>query len=81
MNIKLANIGHLWDDICNLVIRPQRCQYEPSVSLGPKLFTLGNKIYERTDLTVTNSRGFKMQCSHYQPIDSQRPRAKYVIQQ
>jgi alpha/beta superfamily hydrolase len=76
MNIKLSSIGHLWDDVCNLVIRPQRCQYDPSVHLGPRLFTLGNNIYERTDFTVVNGRGHNLQCSHYQPVDTQRPAAK-----
>ena len=35
------NLGGLWDDICNLIIRPQRNIYDPSTALGPRLFTLG----------------------------------------
>jgi hypothetical protein len=66
------SITNIWDDICNLIIRPQRNIYDPSISLGPKLFTLGNKIYERTDIVVNNDRNLKLQCSHYQPIKSQR---------
>jgi len=40
--------------------------------LGPKLFTLGNKIYERKDLKLTNERGLRIECSHFQPLESQR---------
>lgn len=62
----------LWDDLCKLVIRPQRCSYDPSVSLGPKIFQLGSNVYERTDFELINPRGFKLKCSHYQPTDRQR---------
>jgi len=65
-------INNLWDDICNLIIRPQRANYDPSISLGPRLFTLNNKIYERRDCIVKNDRDMELQCSLYQPIDSQR---------
>jgi len=67
------NVPNLWDQICNLVIRPQRNIYDPNLSLGPRLFTLGNKIYERKDVVIKNQRDMKLQCSHYQPIESQRP--------
>ncbi|KAF0975618.1 hypothetical protein FDP41_005612 [Naegleria fowleri] len=76
MNFNIKNIGNLWDEICNLIIRPQRCIYEPSIALGPKLFTLDNRIFERKDFQLTNSRGKVIECSHYQPIESQRTKEK-----
>ncbi|KAL0490956.1 hypothetical protein AKO1_009774 [Acrasis kona] len=74
--LRISNLSHLWDDVCNLIIRPQRCVYEPSVALGPRLFTLGNKIFERKDFDISNKRGLKLQCSHYQPIETQRAAEK-----
>eukprot|EP00761_Pharyngomonas_kirbyi_P000292 gb/GECH01000292.1/.p1 GENE.gb/GECH01000292.1/~~gb/GECH01000292.1/.p1 ORF type:complete len:410 (+),score=56.03 gb/GECH01000292.1/:1-1230(+) len=63
---------NFWDELCGLVIRPQRSIYDPSIALGPKLFQLGSKIYERTDLELENPRGHCLKCSHYQPIANQR---------
>ncbi|KAL9647671.1 hypothetical protein ABK040_015160 [Willaertia magna] len=76
MNFNIRNLGGLWDEICNLIIRPQRCVYEPSIALGPKLFTLDNRIFERKDFQLVNNRGLKIECSHYQPIESQRQKEK-----
>lgn len=66
----------VWEEICNLVIRPQRCIYDSSIMLGPRLFMLGNRIYERKDLDLKNKKGLTLKCSHYMPIDSQRKSEK-----
>lgn len=68
----IKGLNTLWDDICNLVIRPQRNIYDPETALGSKLFTLSNKIYQRTDLELENERKLKIKCSFFQPIESQR---------
>mmetsp|Transcript_10180 Transcript_10180/g.14914 ORF Transcript_10180/g.14914 Transcript_10180/m.14914 type:complete len:380 (+) Transcript_10180:130-1269(+) len=70
------NLNKLWDDICNLVIRPPRQKYNPQTQLGPKRFKMRNhsaREYERIDFTVKNSRGLQLTCSHYKPVLEQRP--------
>jgi dipeptidyl aminopeptidase/acylaminoacyl peptidase len=69
-------ITELYDSVCNLIIRPERHLYDPSLSLGPRLFSLERRIYERRDFTVENSRGMNLQCSHFQPIEQQRKSEK-----
>ena len=64
-----------WEDMCGLIIRPQRCDYDIT-NLGHQLFRIGVGIYERTDLTILNPRGMALQCSHFEPTQAQRPSAK-----
>lgn len=35
---------------------------------GPKEFKLRKKSYKRTDFQLTNKRGLKLECSHFEPV-------------
>eukprot|EP00808_Paulinella_micropora_P008645 g53426.t1 len=75
-----SQLGNLpnWTQICEQVIRPQRNLYSVE-ELGPKEFhlRLADKAgcpprrgrFLRTDLTLTNPRGLRLQCSHFEPVD------------
>lgn len=73
---QIKSLSTVWDDLCNLVIRPQRQKYDPETSLGLKLFSLNNKIFQRTDFQLVNERKLKIECSHFEPITSQRSSQK-----
>jgi len=51
-----------------LVIRPPRKQYELT-ELGNQRFRFGNTNYMRKDVQVMNSRGLKLECSHFIPME------------
>ena len=52
-------------NLSKLIIRPIREIYNPDTDLGPKNFILKGKVYTRTDLTILNPRGQKLQCSWF----------------
>lgn len=51
----------------NFIIRPPRAEYTPTDDLLDHTFMLKGRWYQRKDLEVINSRGNKLQCSHYSP--------------
>mmetsp|Transcript_50094 Transcript_50094/g.92435 ORF Transcript_50094/g.92435 Transcript_50094/m.92435 type:complete len:430 (-) Transcript_50094:60-1349(-) len=51
-----------------LVIRPPRKTYELT-ELGNQKFRFGNTNYMRKDVQVMNSRGLKLECSHFIPME------------
>ena len=61
-----------YDQIWQAIIRPPKAQYDTE-DLGPKEFTnhSGMKIM-RTDLEIPSSKGHKMKCSHFEPLESHR---------
>lgn len=61
---KLAEEGY--NELVNAIIRPPRCQYEIN-QLGPRVFDLCGKQFERIDFTLVNPRGLKLVCSHWIP--------------
>eukprot|EP01028_Stygiella_incarcerata_P010644 TRINITY_DN559_c0_g3_i1.p1 TRINITY_DN559_c0_g3~~TRINITY_DN559_c0_g3_i1.p1 ORF type:complete len:482 (+),score=153.16 TRINITY_DN559_c0_g3_i1:100-1545(+) len=61
-----------WEALEHLVIRPERFIYRPTDALGPNIFTLLGKVYQRTDIEIKNARGMCLQCSHFEPLESQR---------
>lgn len=61
-----------YDELWKSIIRPPREQYEMS-DLGPKEFMLGEAEFKRTDLELTNPRGLNLQCSHFEPVEDERP--------
>jgi len=67
----------------NLIIRPPRRRYDIS-RLGPKEFQLWSCTVRRLDVTLTNPKGQKIQCSHFVPrfgesVDSEpRPVVIYL---
>lgn len=62
----------LYDDLWKAIARPPREEYDPSC-LGPSYFKLQGKRYKRTDLTLLNNRGLSLECSHFEPVDEERP--------
>eukprot|EP00756_Hemistasia_phaeocysticola_P065799 Hpha_TRINITY_DN8796_c0_g1::TRINITY_DN8796_c0_g1_i1::g.45266::m.45266 len=68
----MQRLSQQWDELCGLIIRPQRCRYELA-HLGPPRFTIDGKIYHRVDSEVTNPRGLVLRCSHFEPTPSERP--------
>jgi pimeloyl-ACP methyl ester carboxylesterase len=70
----MAFFGKLHEQYAELwkaIIRPPRDQYELS-ELGPATFSIKDKTYQRSDLTLRNPRGQNIACSHFEPIPSQR---------
>ena len=53
------------------IIRPPRENYSSS-SLGPRHFAIRNRNFKRNDLVLQNSRGLKLQCSHFMPVRKER---------
>jgi pimeloyl-ACP methyl ester carboxylesterase len=67
----LSRIGHVWEDVSDLIIRPPRASYRPA-ALGPRLFRINPKskdCFAREDLELTNVRGQTLQCSWYRKVD------------
>ena len=64
-----------YSDLWKAIIRPDRDLYDPK-DLGPKKFAIGNNLYERSDLELVNERSQKLQCSHFQPVPSERVAAQ-----
>ena len=65
----MDSIGYstLW----KAIIRPPRATYALS-ELGPYEYDYGGLKVARTDLELTSPRGFKMQCSHFEPLETER---------
>eukprot|EP00760_Papus_ankaliazontas_P018364 PhM_4_TR17468/c0_g1_i1/m.85719 len=60
----MLRLSRIWDDLCGLIIRPQRARYTLG-SLGPKFFRLedSEKVYERIDVQIENPRGMLLEGS------------------
>jgi len=70
----MAFFSKLTDQYAELwkaVIRPPRDKYELK-DLGPSVFSIENRTYQRTDLMMKNPRGLNLVCSHFEPIPSER---------
>ena len=57
-----------YEALKNAIIRPHRHEYDAS-ELGPTAFQFGGVWYKRTDVTVKNARGLRLQGSHWEPVD------------
>jgi pimeloyl-ACP methyl ester carboxylesterase len=71
-------LGNKYDNLWRYVIRPERDDYSLD-ELGPKIFEHYNKIYKRTDLTLTNKRNLKLCCSFWEPEERKYPKLPCVI--
>jgi len=61
-----------YDQIWQAIIRPPKAQYAVS-DLGPKEFMISSGMrVVRTDLEIANPKGYKMQCSHFEPLETSR---------
>eukprot|EP01012_Entosiphon_sulcatum_P015701 TRINITY_DN2066_c0_g1_i1.p1 TRINITY_DN2066_c0_g1~~TRINITY_DN2066_c0_g1_i1.p1 ORF type:complete len:403 (-),score=41.10 TRINITY_DN2066_c0_g1_i1:135-1343(-) len=74
----MQKLSKAWDDLCDLIIRPQRALYAEE-HLGPRVFRLGDRVFHRTDLTLENPRGMTLHCSHFEPVPSQRPAVRLPV--
>ena len=64
----------LMDNVCNLIIRPPRSNYEIE-DLGPEVFRIGDdgkQRFMRHDFELENMRGLRFQCSWFKPFPTQR---------
>jgi pimeloyl-ACP methyl ester carboxylesterase len=64
-----GRFGHIFEDVCRLIIRPERAEYVLD-DLGPALFRLGENEtarFERIDLDLENMRGLRLRCSWFLP--------------
>ena len=68
----MAFIKKGYEELWKSIIRPPREDYDMS-QLGPQQFVLRGLNYQRTDLELTNDRRLKLQCSHFEPVEAQRP--------
>lgn len=64
-----------YKDLWKAIIRPPREHYELA-DLGPKKFHLEGRNFCRTDLQICSPRGLRLECSHFGPVDSERPAQK-----
>lgn len=68
----LSRLEEQYSELWRAIIRPPRDIYELK-ELGPNVFSIENKNFQRTDLWLTNPRGFSLACSHFEPVPSERP--------
>lgn len=64
-------IAGSYDELWKAIIRPPRDSYEIS-DLGDTEFTIDRRAFTRKDIELVNPRGFTLQCSHFEPIESER---------
>lgn len=67
----LSKLNEQYSELWKAVIRPPRDTYEIK-DLGPTVFSIENRTYQRTDLSLKNPRGLNIVCSHFEPIPSER---------
>lgn len=67
----IGKINEQYAELWKALIRPPRDTYE-SKDLGPTVFSIESRTYQRTDLFLKNSRGLRLVCSHFEPIPSER---------
>ena len=70
--LKVAAVMEYYDQIWQAIIRPPRAQYAQK-DLGVREFIVssGTRVI-RTDLEIPSSQGHKMQCSHFEPLETAR---------
>eukprot|EP00744_Colponema_vietnamica_P005448 GILI01007983.1.p1 GENE.GILI01007983.1~~GILI01007983.1.p1 ORF type:complete len:461 (-),score=77.64 GILI01007983.1:278-1660(-) len=69
MTAELPRFGHLWEDICGYIIRPQRAEYEEA-ELGPEIFRLSKedkRQYKRENFDLQNMRDMTIKCTWFYP--------------
>ncbi|CAE7809119.1 yqkD [Symbiodinium sp. CCMP2592] len=64
-----------YTELWKAVIRPPRDHYEIK-DLGPPVFSIESKTFQRTDISLKNFRGLTIVCSHFEPISRERPAGK-----
>jgi len=67
----LGKLNEQYSELWKAVIRPPRDTYELK-DLGPTVFSIESRTYQRTDLELKNLRGLTLVCSHFEPIPCER---------
>ncbi|CAG9326741.1 unnamed protein product [Blepharisma stoltei] len=60
-----------YQDLWKAIIRPPRDVYETK-ELGPTEFCIGERSFKRTDISLQNRRGLRLECSHFEPVAEER---------
>lgn len=60
-----------YSSLWKAVIRPPRFDYDQE-DLGPSTFIMNSTKYVRNDIELNNSKGLKIQCSHFEPDEMHR---------
>lgn len=58
-------------ELWKAIIRPPRDGYGVH-DLGPPVFSIDHRTFQRSDLTLRTRRGHTLVCSHFEPIPSER---------
>eukprot|EP00162_Nutomonas_longa_P003080 comp13754_c0_seq2/m.19330 comp13754_c0_seq2/g.19330 ORF comp13754_c0_seq2/g.19330 comp13754_c0_seq2/m.19330 type:complete len:111 (-) comp13754_c0_seq2:106-438(-) len=69
----------VWQDVVNLIIRPERCEYSIMDHLGPAQFELNGEEFERADFRVQNNREQVLECSWFRRPSTQLQTGPVVI--
>lgn len=70
-----AMIRQLYEALVCSIIRPPRANYSLR-DLGPVAFVYGGRQHRRRDFQLTNGRGQRLECSHWEPEPTCRPAAR-----
>jgi pimeloyl-ACP methyl ester carboxylesterase len=62
-------MASFWESVVSLVLRPERSDYRLE-DLGPTLFSIGGRAYERADFNLLNRRDQRLSCSWFRPPSS-----------
>lgn len=62
----------MYENAVHAIIRPPRDRYARR-ELGPERFTFRGRRFVRHDFELRNPRGMALQCSHWMPVDEDRP--------
>lgn len=68
----LSSFSSQYNELWKAIIRPPRDRYSVR-DLGPMRFAIGKSIFKRSDFTLRNRRFQALHCSHFEPIDNERP--------
>lgn len=68
----LSSFSSQYNELWKAIIRPPRDKYSVR-DLGPMRFAIGKSIFKRSDFTLRNRRFQSLHCSHFEPIENERP--------
>ncbi|OII73910.1 uncharacterized protein cubi_02712 [Cryptosporidium ubiquitum] len=68
----LSSFSSQYNELWRAIIRPPRDKYSIR-DLGPMRFAIGKSIFKRSDFTLRNRRFQALHCSHFEPIENERP--------
>ena len=66
-----GSLGDQYAELWKAIIRPPRDVYDVR-ELGPSVFSVDHRAYQRSDMVLTNNRGMRLMCSHFEPVASER---------